>query len=69
MAGFSLTISEVIAFLETVKETAGDLKLKVGVDMRELKPVTGFWVETVKATGEHVVVVSTGDGFNRNESV
>ena len=48
-----MIISEVVEFLERVKKTDGDLKLQ---------SITGFWVRTIPATGERVIVCAVGDG-------
>lgn len=56
--GPSLKISQVIDFLEGVKTQEGDIKLQ---------SVTGFWVETVKVTGERVVVPCVGDAQSLND--
>lgn len=48
-----LKISQVVEFLESVKEREGDLKVQT---------LTGFWVRSIPATGERVVVCAVGDG-------
>lgn len=47
-----LKISQVVEFLEGVKEREGDLKIQT---------LTGFWVRSIPATGERVVVCAVGD--------
>lgn len=47
-----LKISQVVEFLEGVKEREGDLKVQT---------LTGFWVRSIPATGERVVVCAVGD--------
>jgi NADPH-dependent 2,4-dienoyl-CoA reductase/sulfur reductase-like enzyme len=47
-----LRISRVIDFLTTVQTEEGDL---------ELQSITGFWVRSIPATGERVVVCAVGD--------
>lgn len=42
-----MRISEIIEFLEGVKNRDGDLRMK---------SITGFWVKTIPATGERIVV-------------
>lgn len=48
-----MRVSEVIKFLEYVKETDGDIKFQ---------SITGFWTKVIPATGEKVVVPAVGDG-------
>lgn len=47
-----LKISQVVEFLEGVKEREGDIKIQT---------LTGFWVRSIPATGERVVVCAVGD--------
>lgn len=48
-----MKISQVVAFLEKVKDKDGDLEVPI---------ITGFWIRTIPATGERVVACAVGDG-------
>ena len=48
-----MKISQVVEFLEQVKDADGDL---------EVQSITGFWIRTVPASGERVVICVVGDG-------
>lgn len=48
-----MKISRVVTFLESIKDRDGDV---------EIQTITGFWVKTIPATGERVVVCAVGDG-------
>lgn len=55
-----MKISQIVEFLEKVKESEGDL---------EVVAITGFWIRTVPSTGLKVVVSSIGDGKSIEEFV
>ena len=55
-----MKVSEVIEFLEYVKETDGDIKVE---------SITGFWTRTVPSTGERILVASVGDGKSIEEAI
>lgn len=48
-----MRISEVVKFLEDVKDNEGD---------HRIESITGFWIETIVETGERIVVPVVGDG-------
>lgn len=51
--GVDMKVSQVIEFLEAMKGEYGDIKLE---------SITGFWIHTVPATDEKIIVPSVGDG-------
>lgn len=55
-----MKISEVVDFLEKTKEAHGDIRIQT---------LTGFWIRTIPASGETVVVCAIGDAQSLEDAL